>query len=115
MHSFGTQEKKLNGEHPAKDEVLDLARLFEEVQHDPKDAVALRKFMAAASGVLPNIFNDYLLMRDRLCPYCLAGYPLVKGYHDLSGFVQDSEVPIVSRWKEDRRRCVLETLYAREM
>lgn len=115
MRLFGTEEKKHAGQHPAKDEVLELARLFEEVQNDPKDPVALKRFLGAATGVLPNVFNDYLLMRDRLCPYCLAGYPLVKGYHDLSGFVQDNEVPIVSRWKEDRRRCVLETLYVREM
>jgi hypothetical protein len=115
MRFFGTEDKKRASEHPAKDDVLELARLFEHVQDDSKDSVAARRFLAAARDVLPNVFNDYLLMRDRLCPYCLAGYPLVNGYHDLSGFVQESEVPIVSRWKDDRRRCVVETLSAREM
>ncbi|PYX90324.1 MAG: hypothetical protein DMG68_02240 [Acidobacteria bacterium] len=114
MRFFGTENKQRTSSHPAKDDVLELARLFEHVQGDPKDTVAMKRFLGAAADVLPNVFNDYLLMRDRLCPYCLAGYPFLDGYHDLSGFVQDSDVPIVSRWKEDKRRCVVETLYARE-
>lgn len=110
MQFTATQQKKNTGAHPAKDDVLELARLFEQVQHDPKDGTAVKKFLAAANQALPRVFNDYLLMRDKLCPYCLAGYPLANGYHDLSGFVQDNHVPIVSRWKEEKRQCVVETL-----
>ena len=109
MQFTATQQKK-HGKHPEKDEVLELARLFEQLQRDPKDVAAVQRFLAAANRALPRVFNDYLLMRDKLCPYCLAGYPLANGYHDLSGFVQDNDVPIVSRWKEQKRQCVVETL-----
>lgn len=112
MSFLSAARKKPIGDRLAKEDVLELARLFEDLQH-AKDPAATKNFLEVARKVLPSLFTEYLLMRDRLCPYCLAGYPVVDGYHDLSGFVQETEVPILSRWKEEKRQCVVESLYAR--